>query len=143
MKTLEFTDAELKEFRKILNWVIPYRLNDYYMKRPDEEKKTILGQVNTYMKMYNKCICSIYDIEDSEQAEKENDTIEFSDLELNELRKLLNWVYSECWNNYVVLPNKEDKIQNKREANEIAKMHNKFINPTYEILDEDEINRVD
>ena len=46
MKTLEFTDAELEEFRKILNWVIPYRLNDYYMKRSNEEKKTILGQVN-------------------------------------------------------------------------------------------------
>lgn len=70
-------------------------------------------------------------------------TLEFTDAELKEFRKILNWVGSECWNNYVVLPNKEDKIQNKREANEIAKMYNKFINPTYEILDEDEINRVD
>ena len=56
MKTLEFTDAELEEFRKIFNWVIPYRLNDYYMKRSNEEKKTILGQVNTYLKSSEKKI---------------------------------------------------------------------------------------
>ena len=56
MKTLEFTDAELEEFRKILNWVIPYRLNDYYMKRSNEERKTILGQVNTYLKSSEKKI---------------------------------------------------------------------------------------
>ena len=88
MKTLEFTDAELEEFRKILNWVIPYRLNDYYMKRSNEEKKTILGQVNTYMKMHNKCICPVYDIEDmADRLRDLNDIIKWIlqwDLEVQE-----------------------------------------------------------
>ena len=68
MKTLEFTDSELKELEGLLNSAISECLDDSLICPFEEEKQKTKEQANIYKKLYNKIIKNIfkedYDVSD-------------------------------------------------------------------------------
>ena len=56
MKTLEFTDSELKELEGLLNSAISECLDDSFACPFEEEKQKAKEQANKYKKLYNKII---------------------------------------------------------------------------------------
>ena len=56
MKTLEFTDSELKELEGLLNSAISECLDDSFIYPFEEEKQKAKEQANVYKKLYNKII---------------------------------------------------------------------------------------
>lgn len=60
MKTLEFTDSELKELSKLLNSAISECLDDSFIYPFEEEKQKAKEQANIYKKLYNKIIKNIF-----------------------------------------------------------------------------------
>ena len=68
MKTLEFTDSELKELEGLLNSAISECLDDSLICPFEEEKQKAKEQANIYKKLYNKIIKNIFkeDYDDSD-----------------------------------------------------------------------------
>ena len=66
MKSLEFTDSELKELEGLLNSAISECLDDSFVYPFEEEKQKAKIQANKYKRIYNKLIKSIYKVEDNE-----------------------------------------------------------------------------
>ena len=66
MKSLEFTDSELKELEGLLNSAISECLDDSLVCPFEEEKQKAKEQANKYKRIYNKLIKSIYKVEDNE-----------------------------------------------------------------------------
>ena len=68
MKTLEFTDSELKELEGLLNSAISECLDNSFVYPFEEEKQKAKEQANIYKKLYNKIIKNIfkedYDVSD-------------------------------------------------------------------------------
>lgn len=60
MKTLEFTDSELKELEGLLNSAISECLDDSFVCPCEEEKQKAKEQANIYKKLYNKIIKNIF-----------------------------------------------------------------------------------
>lgn len=60
MKTLEFTDSELKELEGLLNSAISECLDDSFIYPFEEEKQKAKEQANIYKKLYNKIIKNIF-----------------------------------------------------------------------------------
>ena len=56
MKTIEFTDSELKELKGLLNCAISECLDDSFVFPFEEEKQKAIEQANIYKKLYNKII---------------------------------------------------------------------------------------
>ena len=54
MKTLKFTDSELKELEGLLNSAISECLDDSFVCPFEEEKQKAKEQANIYKKLYNK-----------------------------------------------------------------------------------------
>ena len=59
MKTLEFTDSELKELEGLLNSAISECLDDSLICPFEEEKQKAKEQANIYKKLYNKIIKNV------------------------------------------------------------------------------------
>ena len=59
MKTLEFTDSELKELSGLLNSAISECLDDSFIYPVEEEKQKAKEQANIYKKLYNKIIKNV------------------------------------------------------------------------------------
>ena len=59
MKTLEFTDSELKELSGLLNSAISECLDDSFIYPFEEEKQKAKEQANIYKKLYNKIIKNV------------------------------------------------------------------------------------
>ena len=59
MKTLEFTDSELKELSGLLNSAISGCLDDSFIYPFEEEKQKAKEQANIYKKLYNKIIKNV------------------------------------------------------------------------------------
>ena len=59
MKTLEFTDTELKELSGLLNSAISECLDDSFIYPFEEEKQKAKEQANIYKKLYNKIIKNV------------------------------------------------------------------------------------
>ena len=64
MKTLEFTDSELEEFKQILKWAISESWNDYHYYQDEEDKEGSKECANTFEKMYNKFFEPIYKVDE-------------------------------------------------------------------------------
>ena len=60
MKTLEFTDSELKELEGLLNSAISECLDDSFVYPFKDEKQKAKEQANIYKKLYNKIIKNIF-----------------------------------------------------------------------------------
>ena len=60
MKTLEFTDSELKELEGLLNSAISECLDDSLICPFEVEKQKAKEQANKYKKLYNKIIKNIF-----------------------------------------------------------------------------------
>ena len=54
MKTLEFTDSELLEFKKLLKWGISNSLDNYYASQDEEDKEGFKRLATKYESMFNK-----------------------------------------------------------------------------------------
>ena len=54
MKTLEFTDSELEEFKDLLQWAISESWNDYHYYHDEEDKEGSKEDAITFEKMYTK-----------------------------------------------------------------------------------------
>ena len=63
MKTLEFTDSELKELEGLLNSAISECLDDSLIYPFEEEKQKAKEQANIYKKLYNKIIKNVSDFQ--------------------------------------------------------------------------------
>ena len=63
MKTLEFTDSELKELSGLLNSAISECLDDSFIYPFEEEKQKAKEQANIYKKLYNKIIKNVSDFQ--------------------------------------------------------------------------------
>ena len=63
MKTLEFTDSELKELSELLNSAISECLDDSLIFPFEEEKQKAKEQANIYKKLYNKIIKNVSDFQ--------------------------------------------------------------------------------
>ena len=64
MKTLEFTDSELKEFKGLLKFAISEFLDDYYYYYDEEDKKGFKERAITFEKMYNKFFEPAYKVDE-------------------------------------------------------------------------------
>ena len=54
MKTLEFTDSELEEFKKLLKWGISNSWDNYYASIDEEDKEGFKRLAIAFEKMYTK-----------------------------------------------------------------------------------------
>ena len=54
MKTLEFTDLELLEFKRLLKWGISNSWDNYYVSQDEEDKEGFKRLATNYEKMLNK-----------------------------------------------------------------------------------------
>ena len=54
MKTLEFTDLELLEFKRLLKWGISNSWDNYYSSQDEEDKEGFKRLAIKYQNMFNK-----------------------------------------------------------------------------------------
>ena len=64
MKTLEFTDSELEEFKHLLKWAISNSWDNYYASIDEEDKEGFKECAITFEKMYNKFFKPIYKVDE-------------------------------------------------------------------------------
>ena len=64
MKTLEFTDSELEEFKHLLKWAISESWNDYHYYQDEEDKEGSKEGAIIFEKMYNKFFEHIYEVDE-------------------------------------------------------------------------------
>ena len=64
MKTLEFTDSELSEFKKLLKWGISNSWDNYYDSIDEEDKEGFKRLASKYEKIFNKFFEPIYKVDE-------------------------------------------------------------------------------
>ena len=64
MKTLEFTNSELEEFKHLLKWAISESWDDYHYYYDEEDKKGFKERAITFEKMYNKFFEPAYKVDE-------------------------------------------------------------------------------
>ena len=64
MKTLEFTDSELEEFKHLLKWAISNSWDNCYASVDEEDKEGFKEGAIAFEKMYNKFFEPIYKVDE-------------------------------------------------------------------------------
>ena len=65
MKTLEFTDSELEEFKHLLKWAISNSWDNYYASIDEEDKEGFKRLATKYEKMFNKFFEPIHKVDEN------------------------------------------------------------------------------